>query len=47
MFNVLGYISSIMIDNDIYLLVTEVFGLDIGSSQIAHHRQVKVSKSLS
>ena len=28
-----------MIDNDIYLLVTEVFGLDIGSSQIAHHRQ--------
>ena len=42
MFNVLGYISSIMIDNDIYLLITEVFGLGIGSGKIA-----KVSKSLS
>ena len=31
MLNILGYISSIIIDNNIYLLITEVFGLGIGS----------------
>ena len=36
------HISSIIIDDDIHLLMTKEFGLCIGSSQIVHHRQCRI-----